>query len=71
MKQDEWEALIRVTADLTREFNQVRMKFDDSQGSEGESYSESNQPLFDSNSGINVHTLNDRTLKDHVEKPQA
>jgi hypothetical protein len=44
MQQDEWEALIRVAGDLTREFNNVRMQFDDNPGSEGESYSESNQP---------------------------
>jgi hypothetical protein len=70
MQQDEWEALIQVAADLTREFDNVRMKFDDSPGSEGESCSDSNQPLCNTFPGCNIPTMNDTTVKDGVEKPQ-
>ncbi|KAG7338400.1 7 transmembrane sweet-taste receptor of 3 GCPR [Nitzschia inconspicua] len=41
MDKTEWEALLRVTTDLTREFENVRMRFNDAPGSE--SNSESNR----------------------------
>jgi 7 transmembrane sweet-taste receptor of 3 GCPR len=50
MDKTEWENLLRVTADLNIEFENVRMKFDDNPGM-NDSYSESNQPMNNSSSG--------------------
>ena len=60
MDKAEWDSLLRVTTDLTHEFENVRMKFDDNACSEGESISQSES---------NHHYVNHNSSGD-VEKPQ-
>lgn len=54
MDKTEWESLLRVTADLTHDFDNVRMKFDDHSRSseEGESCADSNHQLQQSGGDI-------------------